>query len=442
MTQLASEIQGKLEGGEVGSRVSPLALVGPILCLIGILLSVYLTATHYAVSMGDLSLGKACGAGSGVGCNGVLASRYGSVLGVPVALFGVGYYAITGMAFVAVLLLRVRDGYGYRRALCFLTACALLVDIYLAWAMWFRIGRVCPLCVATYAINLILFSISVAVVWKEPIDVGGRSLLPRGRILVTPGDSRYYREVLKLFVASGTVALLVVIGVVAAVVGSALERRNEARKEGLLSYLSDFEPIELPIDHRPVLGPEDGKVTIGLFSDFLCEQCRQAHEYLEVVRANHLDSLRIVYYHFPLDSACNGPSGPESDHPGACDLARAAQCAQRQDLFWEFYRAVFDDERPISALNLERYARRAGVNWARFEACLANSPLEESAKQDIELGRSIGISATPTLVLNGRPLVGAIEPRILEAAIAHVEKLATDRSGKPSHRQDKTKSLD
>ncbi len=40
-----------------------------------------------------------------------------------------------------------------------------------------------------------------------------------------------------------------------------------------------------------------------VFSDFLCEQCKRASNYLDVVAANHRDSLRMRAQGQPLDFA-------------------------------------------------------------------------------------------------------------------------------------------
>src|SRR5206468_2872217 len=71
------------------------------------------------------------------------------------------------------------------------------------------------------------------------------------------------------------------------------------------------------------------------FSDFQCPFCVQAFRDLhELVRSRA--GVSLVFRHFPLDASCNRHV-KGSLHPAACLAACAAECAGRQERFWEYH---------------------------------------------------------------------------------------------------------
>lgn len=394
-----------------------LELLAPFLCLIGLCIATYLTILHYSLMLGDLSLGGVCGGGTWGDCNSVVASRYGKLLTLPVSVWGMWYYICAGALALALLMLRRQDAAPFVRALIGLTAAALLFDVYLAWTMWRYVGRMCPLCVITYGVNVFILLIAVRFRRKIRADQQSRhSLMPSLAALFRPAEPAYYREVFKTFLAGATAGSCLLVLVLAVAVSRTVVNAEKDKLTSLLQYVRTIEPLQVATEGRPSRGPDDAPLTIVVFSDFLCQQCRTASEYLDIVAANHRDSMRIVYMHYPVDAACNKYAKGKT-HPGACKLARAAQCAYRQGGFWTFHDLVFTDPGGISPERVTEYAARSGLDVDRFNACVADAQSLETVQDDIALAHSVGVTATPTLYVNGRPLIGAVKPWMLEAAI-------------------------
>lgn len=121
-------------------------------CLVGLGIAAYLTAVHYAHTAPVCSTG---------GCETVQKSRYAELGGVPVALLGLVMYvvllaatAVRGLtaAFVAVL---VALG-------------GLAFSGYLLWAQLGPIGAICQWCVGNDATVLVVASLCVARMIREP----------------------------------------------------------------------------------------------------------------------------------------------------------------------------------------------------------------------------------------------------------------------------------
>ena len=98
-------------------------------------------------------------------------------------------------------------------------------------------------------------------------------------------------------------------------------------------------------------------------------------------------------------------------------MAMAAGCAAKQGRFWEFHDAVFGDAGRVRPERLEHYASRAGLDATAFDACVAGRDSADGLDAGIALARAHAVTATPTFFFNGRRVVGALKPWMLEAAI-------------------------
>jgi protein-disulfide isomerase/uncharacterized membrane protein len=416
-------VSSEMESLPEPDRAGPgLARLLPILCLVGAALAIHLAVIHYGVWFGNLSLGAVCGAAGG-DCGGVVASRFGQLLGVPVAIWGLAFYVVAGTLALALVLLRREETPPFARALLWISAVALAFDAYLGWVMWARLETMCPLCIATYAVNLLILVIVALERRGARGDDAWRLLSPDLRVLADPLHPSYHREALKLVLAGGAAAALMVVFLGSLAIRTVAARGEEAQMRRLVEHLPGAESIFVPTQGRPARGPATAPVTIVVFSDFLCDRCREASQYLEVVAANHRRDVRVVYRQLPGEIACN-PNALTSPHPGACRLAAAAECAHLQNRFWEFHDAVFRNTAKISPERIPSYLSRAGIDRDRYQASLADSAWAAQVRGDVALAQSLGVNVTPTLFINGRAIVGALKPRMLEEAIRVIAALA------------------
>ena len=389
-------------------------LATPLLALAGLFLATFLTVMHFGLLSGDVSLGGVCG-GEG-DCNGVIFSRYGRLLGLPVSVWGMWFYIFAATLSSAGVLLRREDRAPSVRALLWLAVAAVAFDAWLAWAMIARVGRLCPLCIATWAINLAILLLTLRAASEvRGLPGGVRALLPRLGGLDS-GEPAYYREVLKLYLAVlgvGVSALVLALSLTFSYTVLAAQKQQMA---GLIEFLRTEPAAEIPTAGLPVRGPEHAPVSIVVFSDFLCEQCKRASEYLDVVAAGHRDALRITYASYPADQSCN-PYADKTLHPGACVVARAGECARGMGRFWEFHDAIFRDPGVVRVEQLAHYAARAGLDTVAFGRCTSAADSSGAVAAGIALARSLGVTATPTFFFNGRRVVGALKPWMLEAVV-------------------------
>jgi predicted DsbA family dithiol-disulfide isomerase len=162
------------------------------------------------------------------------------------------------------------------------------------------------------------------------------------------------------------------------------------------------------------IGAEKPELVITEYSDYECPFCRKAHEVVRKLVRERKDWLRLVHVHVPLDHSCN-PMLKKPFHRHACDCARAAICADRQDYFWEMNDALFIRRGGLDAGGLTVLAGRLGLDEGAFRTCMKDLETEKVLQHDIQecrevakecrkMGRGFG---TPTFTVEGQVVVGA-----------------------------------
>jgi protein-disulfide isomerase len=143
-------------------------------------------------------------------------------------------------------------------------------------------------------------------------------------------------------------------------------------------------------------GSKTAAVTIVEFSDFECSYCRNSQSTIKELLKQFPQDVRLVFRHLPLQM-----------HPQAFPSAQAAYCASEQDRFWQYHDALFALEQ-LSADVLEKVANDIGLNMDRFKTCLASDTSRTVVRKDVEEARRLGINSTPTFIVNGKLVRGAI----------------------------------
>ncbi len=199
-----------------------------------------------------------------------------------------------------------------------------------------------------------------------------------------------------------------------------------ATQDASLSIVERWERQErrdIPIDPARdySLGAEDAPVTIVAFSDFQCPYCADAAKAVSELLKDHEGDVRLVFKNFPLDVACNERMERQL-HALACQAAFTARCAgrQREELFWEVHDALFD-VKGLTIQDLYRVPMELDVAIDALNSCVsARTPLAK-VKEDIALGRDLGVRGTPVLFVNGKKLAD-YRNAALQRVVEHVLK--------------------
>lgn len=172
-------------------------------------------------------------------------------------------------------------------------------------------------------------------------------------------------------------------------------RDGRSRAQIEAAYRVRFGPVEpKPIDlsDAPMIGNPSAPVTVVEFADFQCPFCSTTVPMLDGLVRDFGPNVRVVFKHYPL-----------AIHSSADLAARAAVAAQNQGRFWEMHHKLFENQRALSAPELERHAREVGLDLARFRADMASAETGARIKRSIAEGNRIGVNGTPSIFVNGRP---------------------------------------
>lgn len=124
-----------------------------LLALVGFFVALYL-ALYKAGMIGTL----ACGSG---GCETVQLSRWATFIGLPVAVWGVGYYAFVFALALAGTLDRWAEHRGLSLTLLVVTGWGVLFSAWLTWLELFVIHAICRWCVVSAVIAVGLFALAL-----------------------------------------------------------------------------------------------------------------------------------------------------------------------------------------------------------------------------------------------------------------------------------------
>jgi protein-disulfide isomerase len=151
---------------------------------------------------------------------------------------------------------------------------------------------------------------------------------------------------------------------------------------------------------EPSLGPADAPVTIVVFSRFDCPYCADADRMLRAV-AQARGDVRLVFRHFPQS-------------PDAAVVHMASAAAHRDGQFWRSADVLFELEGVATADVLVERLAGLGLDPERAAAELASRRDAPAVRRDLMYGTRLGVTATPTLFVNGTPVVGLPEPAELD----------------------------
>lgn len=192
---------------------------------------------------------------------------------------------------------------------------------------------------------------------------------------------------------------------------------------------------KIDLSGRPPRGNKDAKVVAVVYDDFQCPYCARMYETLfSEVLPRYQDKVKVVYKDFPLYEI----------HPWAVRAAVNANCLAEQsgEAYWRFsdevhrrlreinqaeaqqaapqQAAAKDAKPPARGATLDKLALEVGakakVDAAKLQACIQAQDVEK-VRLSLGEGRSLGVSATPTLFINGERLEGAVSSEELEAVL-------------------------
>lgn len=168
------------------------------------------------------------------------------------------------------------------------------------------------------------------------------------------------------------------------------------KAELLLEPIPVVNPM-LDFSGSPVIGRPDARVMIVVFTDFQCPFCATTAGILEELRRRYPSDVSVLIKNLPLDI-----------HPHAALAAEASLCALEQGKYIQLHDLLFKNQHDLTSSSIRKLAAEAGLDTAKLEACLKAGSHRQYIERDINEAKRNGVTGTPILFLNGRPLMGEI----------------------------------
>lgn len=144
-------------------------------------------------------------------------------------------------------------------------------------------------------------------------------------------------------------------------------------------------------------GPADAKVTVVEFLDPECESCRAFFPFVKKLLDQYKDQMRLVVRYAPF-------------HPNAKQAIKIMEAARKQNKYWETMSVLFyyqpnwgDHHNPKPELMWE-YLPEAGVDVEQIRKDFNDPEFDKIIAQDEEDLHALGVKATPSFFINGKPL--------------------------------------
>jgi uncharacterized membrane protein/protein-disulfide isomerase len=362
---------------------------------LGMMAASILTIRHFFLANYPENIfeGSFCDISAFFNCDSSAFSSISALMGVPIGFFGliVGALVALGVLF---------PSESFERTNSFIAFFTTLGVIALFAYSVFIMGSLCLLCSGFYVFSLLSFFLF----WRFGTGQGQKGFF-----------KRFFQPSLKMLVTFASITALGAYGMI---------QFHDAKKDALaavsLRIVKQFH--ELPVVGNPsFISPywtfrstdnfEDAPIQLIEYSDFLCPDCLFLTRELDILKQDFAGKINIAFQFFPLEGLCNQVVAEKNIHPGACELAYIAAydpakfVALHDEIFANFNEARSPEWR-------QELTIKYGVEGA-FEDQVTHDIVRSIINTGMEYEKtsdrfSYGIRSTPTMIINGRMIIGTL----------------------------------
>lgn len=392
-----------------------------LLSAAGAFLSAILLYRHY---FPDASGIFSCGDGIANPCMAVSQSQYASLFTIPVAAYGLLFY-------IFILFFCLIADYAGKKYIELAVALVLplafagvAADIIFA-SILIYMKQACSLCIATYAVNVLILAVSLATYKsiKKDDDFG---IIKTIKENFTFTETDYYKKASSASIV--IIAFLMIFAIFSTTQVLHLKSaKNRIPNDEIQNFMKMFysSPLENPAlpGSKIIIGEKGAKLTIHVFTDFLCSACYEFYKVEKMLLAKYKGKLNIVYYNFPLDSTCN-KGVKRSVYPDSCIAARAMTAASESGILDEYIYQHFRNyhlyKKGYTDYIIKENLKTAPVDaHLKFTENMNSKITSESLDNHLKAAKSLNINSTPTIFINGRRIEGAPPFQMLDALVAN-----------------------
>jgi uncharacterized membrane protein len=335
--------------------------------------SAYLMHHYFAVVFPTgLATSSLCEISSFFNCDTASYSPLSNIFGIPIALYGIlyGIYIVVSFIFKS----EEMEGTIYFISLINVIGCIILFAYSLI-----ALGSLCPFCTVYYVLGGIVWFIyfKFSDIRKPSIKILAiffvTALLPSAIVWKISHNKT---------VAQSSLAT------------DLIKQYNSLADLGEPSMES---PYKINVAYDKFI---DAPIRISIFSDFQCPACARLSESIEDVVRKYKKTINIQYFFYPLDPDCNS-SVKIPMHPSACKASYLAACLK--DDFFEVHNLIFKNYHNLTPGWLHELATKRGVR-----DCMNDPKTKEKVINIVNAGEEYGLQSTPTMIINGKKIEGAL----------------------------------
>ena len=165
---------------------------------------------------------------------------------------------------------------------------------------------------------------------------------------------------------------------------------------------------------RPFTGEPNAPITIVEYSDFQCFYCAKAAGTVQDLVKKYPQKIRVFFKHMPFHEMSRLEA-----------LYFEAIARQSVEKAWKFHDMAFERREAIANEKesaLQEIVNLLGVDDARLKKDIESKELADLLGEDMKEARSFGLDATPSFLINGVSVIGAVPLEEFERVIQLVEE--------------------
>lgn len=193
-------------------------------------------------------------------------------------------------------------------------------------------------------------------------------------------------------------------------------QQERLQNEAALRAASKHRSYFLDAKTTPYAGNEDAPVIVVEFFDYLCGYCKRAADAVQDVLDAGKD-VRVVFIEMPILS------------PASTEAAKWALAAHEQGKYFEYHIAIMEDKSRKSAKDLERLAKKVGLNVRQLKKDKDSPEIQEKINRNLSIAREIGINGTPGFIINDTVVRGYIDSGQMKKIIDEKAAQSTKNKG-------------
>ncbi|MBM4250610.1 MAG: hypothetical protein FJ146_01400 [Deltaproteobacteria bacterium] len=379
-----------------GAKGSSWLAAAAVLALVGLSLSLYSTLHHIEVhATGHTN--AACNISSKFSCDEVALSEYSEIAGVPLGVWGLGYFAAL-LVLLAAGRSAIKTAKDHLLAYAVLVAVGVVTSLALGAIAVGKLNAYCVICFGIYGVTLLQ-------AWN----------LVRARKQIAPRQTGSQAESLTFKglingLSTAAIAVALAVGLFNLLKPTRLPEKLDLPQTALAPKAAAPTPKvnDIPLSKSAYAGlGEDfrkggdaAKVVVVEFADYQCPACGLLARNVKQLHEEFGDKVLFVFRNYPLDNSCNS-SIPSRMHEYSCKAAVLARCAGAYGKFWQYHDRLFENQQAIDDAKLKEWAQALGLSADQIQTCLNSKDVMAKIKDDIDIGNRLGIDSTPTVFING-----------------------------------------